>query len=563
MRTHFILLTLLLCYNFSFSQKLKDKEEKVQYTQLPHILMSEVKTYDCAWDVKFKDVMPDIETEWGYNLHTVKGFLTIQGYTYSDVDPDIIITLIGNSFEIPTPQIKEINSTNYRAIFKFPFDWQIKIDGKFTKLINLNEITNSIDVVYPPLEDKYGVPSQTIPNAEVLEKHLSEKSETVSEYVTEQALFQIFIEVSEIIKSELAYLKKEKEVELYYFKSNKKVDMTAWDKPFEQGKEMLNKINQGINPYSLYTEYKSTFDFWNTQFEQHKADVKENDDILKASLGNLIGLLAMVNPNEIKDEYLDVWNKVKGRKPKFIEFVADSKKRQTINSANTYDYAQLNKSPLIKSFFYEMMYSTEKGGLKPGIIRLSTPYGLNPFEMVNTSGIYDLEIYKSLKGNVSSKNKLNIKNIKSFELLGAKYVKIKYTDPTAVTIGGTEIFMEELVSGKLSLYKFHLMESSSSSMVVGAGVANYSSKALKASRNNKNFVISLNGKSTMVFNYSKLTDILKDSNEVSDKIKQGAYGNKPIEKKSSKLGRFMQQGIHNEIDGDIVVEIAKDYNSKI
>jgi len=565
MKTSFIAIGLLLICTFAFSQRVIDEKAEVRYVQLPMTVLPDVASYTCVWNNEaIKQDIPEIDTELGYNHRTVAGYLALQGFSFTTDHPDVTLTLESGRFELPTPAIVDISesddATNFRAKYTIPFNWMLKIDGKITKTIDLSESNKMAVVLFPPKLGSLGQPGQVIPKADAIEKHLELKQEEVEKYVIQTALSQFFAQIQATVQSELCYTPKVKEIKIKSFKTTKKEDFSAWDKPYERGQELLTKISSGSSPSKLYTEYKEVFEFWDAQMEQHKTDLKTNKKILKVTTHNLLELLALVNPAAVKQTYIDIYKEVNHNNEELFATIESQQKRQEANTDCQSDYTQLCQLPPLRKYCYETAYTTSKGEQKTGIIKFTSPYGINPFETGNTFDLYDLDNYLAENGSVTSKHKIDQKGIQSYELLGQKYTKTKYTDPTAVSIGGNESFLEEVVIGKMSVFKYYGMEMGDGA-VIGGGLTNNSNAQLIESRCNPQFVVKYGKKSTVVFNYSKLASLLKDCKTVADKIKDGSYGNKQIAEKSSKLGKFMQQGTHNEISEEVILKITEEFNT--
>lgn len=565
MKTTFIAIGLLFTCAFAFSQRIIDEKAEVRYIQLPMTVMPDVRTYNCAWNNEaVKQDIPKIDTELGYNQRTVAGYLALQGFSFTNDHPDVTITLESGRFELPAPAIVDISesddATNFRAKYTIPLNWIIKIDGKITKSIDFNESKKTAVVLFPPKLGSLGQPGQVIPKADALEKHLELKQDEVEKYVIQTALSQFFSQIQATVKSELCYTPKVKEIEVKSFKTTKKEDFSAWDKPYERGQELLTKISSGQSPAELYTEYKDVFEFWDAQMEQHKSDAKTNKKILRVTTHNLLELLALINPAAVKQEYIDVYKEVSHNNEELFASIENLTKRQEANTNCKSDYTQLCQLPPLRKYCYETAYTTSKGEQKTGIIKFTSPYGINPFETGNTFDLYDIENYLSENGGVTSKHQVDQKEIQSYELFGQKYTKTKYTDPTAVSLSGTESFLEEVVIGKMSVFKYYSMEMGDGA-IIGGGLTNNNDAQLIESRCNPQFVVKYGKKSSVVFNYSKLATILKDCKPVADKIKDGSYGNKQIAEKSSKLGKFMQQGTHNEISEEVILKITEEFNA--
>lgn len=147
-----------------------------------------------------------------------------------------------------------------------------------------------------------------------------------------------------------------------------------------------------------------------------------------------------------------------------------------------------------------------------------------------------MDTYTKADGKVTTRNALDTKTIKAYELLNDRYEKVRYSDPTVLTIGGTEEFMLVLLKGELNLYTYYRLD----------GIQ---------------YVIEKGKKAQVIYNYSKLADFMDDKPEIAEKVKSGHYTDKPIKETSSKLERFVQQGTHNEISIEAVTNMVSDYNS--
>ncbi|TAJ13585.1 hypothetical protein DMA11_08475 [Marinilabiliaceae bacterium JC017] len=567
MKGKFILFVLLSTCSMLFSQRIIHKDKDIHYVQLPMVVMPGVTTYNCVWNSDgVKETIPDIETAMGYNSQTVKGFLDIQGYTYSESDPDITVTLFSEPLLLNDPEIVNLSSDsdnpNYRALYSFPLNWKIEVNGKFSHAIQLAEKDIIAEVHIPLLKDQFGSPTAAIAEREIVEKFIDENKNKVSAFVKEQALAMFFANIKEVVDSELSYQKQVKEIKLSSFKSSKKADMSAWDAPYKKGLELLDKYGKGTSPMDLYNEYKDIFEFWDAQVEQHKDNVKENKKIIKVAIGNLMSLLQVVNPGEIKPEYLEVLDQITSIDELKTQ-IEDGQKRQLANASNTPDYGMLSKLPALDGYKYEMVYTNNKGAQVPGVIEFSSPYGFDPYKTAASFNLYERDTYVAKLGKVSGKDKIDVKDVQSYELFGRKFVKKKYTDPTAVSIGGTECFLEEMITGSASLYRIYpqLGAGGPGGVNIIAGGTGASKEEVENSRCHPEFVLKYKKKTLLVYNYSKLAVVLKDNQEVADKIKGGDYGNKPVAEKTSKLGKLMQQGVVNEISEEIIKKIVKEFNS--
>jgi hypothetical protein len=566
MKVKLIVIALILSSTTVFAQRFTKKKKTIQFTQLPMIPMPNVKTYGCKWDGKhIEENFPNYKNDVGINTKTIQGILDLQGYTYDESNPDITITLVGKKIENREPEIVNISKTkgspNFRAKYSVPANWELKIEGKFTTTIKLEEFLDRVNIYLPTAANP-----MVISTAERMENIVLQKEKTINSYVRKTAMTIMLNETKDFVNSKLCYRKKIKKITVESFKSNKKYDMTAWEKPFEQGIELLEKIDKGENPTTLYTEYKGLFEFWHAEFQD---DTKKNK-VRDAAATNLVNFLTLVNPDLVKDDYFSFVD------PEMRSIVKDVQKRQAANSQNTINYSELNKLPVLDDHSYLTNYFTSKGDSKKGVIKLSTHYGFDPSNTNVNFELFDLDSYLKLKDKLSSKQKIDIKSIAAYELFGTKYEKLKYKDPTVLSLGGNEAFIEVIKKGELSLYKVHSLGSEESSGIVGLkglkSIVSFDMSSQEDSgpksllfkcRAYPNYVIKYKKKKTVVFNYSKLADILKDCETVSKKIRSGAYGNEKVVAKKSKLGKFVQSGLHHEIKEELILKIVNEFNSLI
>lgn len=563
MRIKLIVLILILSSSSIFAQRTIKKKKSIQLTQLPLIPMPNVETYTCKWDGKLiEENFPNYEAEVGINLKTIQGILNLQGYTYVDSNPDVTITLVGKKIEKLTPEIVNISSAkgapNYRAKYMLPVDWELKIEGKFSRTIKLDEIVDKLAIYVPTTMNPVIISTEERMEGIVLEKEI-----TINSYIKKTAMTMILVETKDAVEEMLCYKSKLEDTRVLSFKSNKKNDMTEWEKPFERGLELLDRIDKGENPSKLYSEYKDIFEFWDAKFQENKDDSKKRK-ILEVAASNSVRLLALIDPNLVKDEYF-----------KFVDAemktaVLGAQERQKANSQISLDYTKLHKLPILDANSYEATYLTSKGDSKKAVIKLKNHYGIDPTKTSLDFELYDLDTYLEKKGKVVSKNMIDIKSISGYELFGTNYEKVKYADPTALSLGGNEAFLEVLKKGKLSLYKVHVFGNEGSSgfgnlnlkSMISFDMSDSEPKSMMAEcRANPNYIIKYKKKRTVVFNYSKLAKILEDCKVVSDKIKSGAYGNDKVAKKETKMGKFIQGGLHNQIKKEHILEIVNEFNS--
>ena len=507
MKIKLIVIALILSSTTVFSQRFTKKKETIQFTQLPMIPMPNVKTYGCKWDGKsIEENFPNYKNDVGINVKTIQGILDLQGYTYNESNPDIIITLVGKKIENSEPEIVNISNTegspNYRAKYSVPADWELRIEGKFSTTIKLEEFIDRVNIYVPT-----AINPSVISTEKRMEEIVLEKEKTINSYVRKTAMTIMLNETKDIVHSKLCYRKKFENITVESFKSNKKHDMSAWEKPFEQGLELLSRIDKGENPYTLYAEYKGLFDFWDAKFQEDKDNSKKRK-VRETAATNLVNFLKLVNPDLVKDEYLSLVDS------KMKSIVEDAQKRQAANSQSTYDYTEFNNLPVLDDNSYLTSYFNSKGDSKKGVIKLSTHYGFDPS---NTSGnfkLYDLDTYLEMKDKLTSKQMIDVKSIEAYELFGSRYEKLKYTDPTALSLGGTEAFLEVIKKGELSLYKLHVLGAEGASSGAGikslksvisfdmASAEDSSPKSLLSNcRAYPSYIIKYKKKRTVVFNY--------------------------------------------------------------
>lgn len=558
---------LLLISSYTiFAQRVINKKIDVRYVQLPLTVMPDVITYNCVWDKdSIKESIPEIDPQLGYNDMMIKGCMAIQGLTYSETNPDITVTLQSSPCEFIEPIIININegqeNPNYKIKYSFPMNWKIKITGKFETEFELNP-SKAITFYFPDFF--YTNSTEDITDPYTLSSKLDLNRDRIYQAATRKFLEIAMQKVETKIRTELAYLSRVKEVEIKSFKTTKKVDMTEWDKPYERGQELLTKISSGKSPDQLYNEYNDIFSFWDEQLLSYKADEKENKKFIKVTFHNLINTLELVNPAAIKDEYFDIYSNISEHESNKIKSrIINTQKRQLASKNNTLDYEFLSKLlPIRYGNKYEVEYTTSNGNKNLGLIYHGIGYkhGLNPYQTGTGFNIYSKEICLERNGKVYDKHKVDTKKITSYELFGYKYVKLKFADPTAISLGSNEFFVQELISGKVSLYKHWEMEQGEG-QIAGAGIGNNSIGQLEKSRTNPAYIIDLGKKKTLIYNYKKLTKFFEDCQPVVDKINSGAYGNSPINTKTSKLGNALQNALESNFKEEILIEIVNEYNS--
>jgi hypothetical protein len=558
-----IILGLVLMSALLFGQKKTKEKVEISHIQLPQYQLVGVKTYTSTWTTNVEQEVLENWNKLGLNANLVKGVLRLSGFDYATEGADINLNLICGELSFGEPEIINIagegNPANYRANYRISGEWKIEISGKHQHTIDLTDIINNIEVKYPGLKDSYGA-ARIIPSSATVEYAISANPEKTQQIVNAQLIKALTDNITEYFNEELGYLKKTSKFKLYGFKSNKKFDMSAWDEPTLKAIELLNKIDAGENPSTIYNEYKTVFTFWDSEFEKNKLNVKENKNVLEPTVKNLINTLLLVNPSEIKEEYIKILDE-------FIflddleKRVADAKERQAANSYSDMNFSELYKMPVLRNYFYPVTFETSKNGKKRGMIQFSSPYYLNPWETGNFVKIYDLDVYNSVDGKVVSKQAVDLKTIDSYTIFGDKFVQMKFTDPAVVTIGGGASFLEELIKGSASAYKNYSMEVAETNGMVldlSKGLSGQSEKQLAKSRMNPTIVLAHGKKPIVIYSYSKLAKLLFDKKEISMKIAEGKYGNEPLKIKDANSGKFSGG---NNASADTILEIIKDYNS--
>ncbi len=563
MKKFTIILGLVLVSSLLFGQKKTRENVEISHIQLPKHQLLGVKTYASTWTA---NVEQEVLEEWnklGLNAKLVKGCMRLSGFDYAAEGADVNLNLICGELSFREPEIIDIagegNPANYRANYRISGEWKIEVSGKHQHTIDLTDVIKNVEFKYPALKDNYGA-SRIISSSATVESAISTNSEKTQQKVRSQLLKVLYDNITEYVNEELSYLKKTSEFKLYGFKSNKKFDMSAWEEQSLKAIEMLNKIDAGENPSAIYNKYKTVFTFWDSEFEKNKTNFIENKKILEVTVNNLINTLLLVNPSEIKEEYIKMFDEFT-----FLgdleKRVADAKERQAANSYSDLNFSELHKVPVLRNYFYPVSFETTKNGEKRGLIQFSTPYYLNPWETGAFVKIYDLDVYNSVDGEVSSKQAVDLKKIDSYTIFGDKFVQMKFTDPAVVTIGGGAYFLEEMIKGSASAYKYFSMEVAETNGTVldlSKGLSGQSEEQLAESRMNPDIVLAHGKKPIVIYSYSKLAKLLFDKKEISMKIAEGKYGNEPLKIKDADSGKFSGG---NNASADIILEIIKDYNS--
>ncbi|WP_016776378.1 hypothetical protein [Anaerophaga thermohalophila] len=563
MKNYFVLFLAVLASINAYSQRVIVEKKDIQYLKYPLITMPGVETYS----IQLRDVEPIKNNKtllFAPDKKFTLGVLALQGYTYTEESPDVSITLVPKPVDFPQYQIVDVAdneyNTDFKAIYKTVPTWEIKIDGKFTKKLVLSDYIDSVKVVFPPIYTSYGTPTKKVTDPKIIEKTIEEKFDDVHDYVVEELENQLMAAVRNVAQKQLSYSKEVYEVEIEGFKSNSKHDYTAWDKPYTSGIEIVNKINNGMLPSELYDEYKSVFEFWDGQIEKGMADPKEYKKELQVASNNLVNLLLLVNPPAIKESYLEHYrNPFLGSYYQKNEVVADAQARWESFKASGRPYSELASISPFRNYCYNVVYTDKKGKEHKGVLKLSHIFGQNPEDACNSFKIYEKTIFNEEMGSPVSKDAVDEDDIKGFAILGVQYKNIEYKDPTLVSLGGNQAFMEEMITGKACLYR--MFEKVGTDLVIGGS---------EGGATEEGFVISKDGKAVKVLNYNRLAKMLEDNKDVAKKIKNGEYENAPQEEASTGLGKLMQtstglgklmqNGSVDEISEETLVKIVNDYN---
>ncbi len=481
---------------------------------------------------------------------------SLQGYTFSGKAPDVTISLVSPPVQFPGYTIENIsdddNIKDFRAIYKVVSPWEIQVRGKVSKDLKIADFTDTLKVMFPPKYNSLGFPTEAVSNEELIKETIEAKREEMDNYVIEALYDQLMLAAKNVVNDQLSYAKEVHEIEVQGFKSNKKHDYSAWDVPYTSGLEILNKYNSGFAPADLYSEYKSIFDFWEKEVEKALTDPKEYKKELRVASNNLINLLLLVNPAAIKDTYIEHSNFVfAGPNYEKGEIVADAKARMEAFNSIERAYDEVFAISPLRENYYEVVYFDKKGKERNGVLKLSKIYGKNPAEACNSFRIYNKSDYDESMGEPRSKDKLDEKDLTGYALLGIKYENLQYKDPTVLSIGKNIAFMEEMIDGKASLYR--MFEQGGAEGLIVGGQDQGDSPV-------ERFVVSCNGDTELVFNYSRLAKMLSDNKEVAEKIENGEYGNKPEDGNASGLSKLLQEGSTNEISEEALVQIVTDFN---
>jgi hypothetical protein len=549
------------------SQNRENEKISLKYVQLPLKPLVGVQTYNCQLDASLLMAQrPDFSYDWGLTADYVKGLFSLQGLSYMNENADITLTLKATDISIASYKIANVASgsaaPSYKMIFKVKADWRVMLSGKVQDELVLNANDGEMEVRFPADTDKYGLPSASVATADILEKSYAANGKDIDNIVIEWAASSVLSRAGEMVQSNYAFKPVVKQFEISSFKTNKKFDAAQWEKITPIAIGALKGLTSGQSAEATYEKGKEAVDFWAAQFEQLKGDVKTNDKLLEAATKNLITFLSLCNPSLVKDEYVTVLNSISSfEAEELMKWATPMAKRFEANKQPV-DYAALGKKPALHRLNYETLITLKSGEKVPGVILFSTPYYNNPYELSGGFKMYKTDAYISANCVGNSKIEVDAKTVASYELLGKTFESIKYSDPTALSLSGNEEFVERICDGAAPLFKkYTLVVEGSQSLVAGAGASNYSAKDLYNARKNPVFLLQKNKKTTVVMNYTKLADQLADCPAVADKIKSGAYGNKPVNAGSSKIGSILDKGTVSDIDEQIITKVFVDYNN--
>jgi hypothetical protein len=354
-----------------------------------------------------------------------------------------------------------------------------------------------------------------------------------------------------------------KEFELCSFKTNKKYDASKWEQITPGVIENLKGLTKGQAPQAVYGKCKEAIDFWQAQFDEKKSDLKTNDKVVEAAVKNLITVLSLTNPSQLKDEYATVLEKVTPFDAETILPWMDQMKQRSEANQQTIDYKAVGGSAALGFNAYETFITTKSGEKFAGIIVLKEPYYYNPYLLAFDFKLYKLADYINAMGSPSGKIEIDNKTVASYSLLGKTFESVKYSDPSVVSLSGSEEFMERICDGVAPLFKTYTLELAEEVQNASGVITQQATEEdYINARKHPQFFLQINGKKpTLVMNYTKLAELMADCPAVADKIKSGAYGNEPVKEKSSKFGAMLAKGAVKEITEEVIVKIVTEYNS--
>ncbi|TCO07719.1 hypothetical protein [Natronoflexus pectinivorans] len=525
------------------SQRISRDSKSIQFVNYPSLLMPGVETYSTSIDLSAIEGLLEEGSMYVWTYKTLNSILGPQGYTHKENESDIEITLVAKNYLVfpsVTDASPDYESAYYLPTYTIPLDWEIVIEGAVSQRILLSEYKDSLQIVVP-LRD-VGGRLHKISDAEKVKEIMEGESEQILKSAERQFLSEIMLFTSEVVNRSLSYDVEVLEVPLFSLRSNRQVDVTDWEDPHKNAEKLFEELRNGVSPNELYNKYTDVFDFYALKIEEFRGDVRKNRNLLEAASTNLINMLMIVKPDAITVDHIDVFvetNNESGsreeKRNKLMSRISHALAVYESRNACERDYADLFNMPPLSNNEYAVTYTMSSGETKQGVVTYSTFYGLRPSDACVGFSLYDIDVFNSSDGKVSSRQALDVRDIDSYEIFGDKYVKVRFSDPTVVSLRGEESFMWELMDGDVSIY--WLTDSGRSGAVIRKG-----------------------NRGQLVFNYARLAEMLDDKPAIAEKIRNGHYGNPEIRERSSRLGNMMQQGVVNDICPRILLNIVADYN---
>jgi len=550
-----------------FSQNRENEKVALKYVQLPLKPVVDARSYNCKLDASsFAGPDSALLYQYGLSENYVKGLLRLQGLTYANDNADVTLTLVAAPLKVISHEIvnvaKEGETPSYKAIYLVGADWKINVSGKATDLIEVNENNGNVEVRFPS-ESYLLNNSADATSRELIEQAIKANGAKIEKAILRQAYNATTAKTQSLIRSNFSYQPVNKSFELCSFKTNKKFDASKWEQITPGVIESLKGLTNGQAPQAVYGKCKEAIDFWQAQFDEKKGDLKTNDKIVEAAVKNLITVLSLTNPSQLKDEYATVLEKVAYFDSETIlPWMNQMKKRNDANQQSI-DYNVVGNNAALGTDSYEAFITTKAGEKFAGIIVLKEPYYYNPYLLAFDFKLYKLTDYINAMGSPSGKVEIDNKTVASYALLGKTFESVKYSDPSVVSLSGSEEFMERICDGVAPLFKTYTLELADEIEKAGEVLTQQATEEdYINARKHPRFFLQINGKKpTLVMNYTKLAELMADCPAVADKIKSGAYGNEPVKEKSSKFGAMLAKGAVKEITEDVIVKIVTDYNS--
>lgn len=534
MKKLFVLTLGLLVAGQFFAQKTSENNETIQHLAYPKTLVPGAESVSVSYNHNIPAGDPwEKDNPLDLTSKTVAALLTPHGYTFRTTEADLTITLNAGPF-ISSVVAEDASLYSEKAWFQPKYiievNWILKLEGAVNKEIALNTYKNNIEVS-SPLINSAGYTLKIEDKEKVDEIIESERAKL--DIVAAKEYMKVMMDlVRLVIDDQLSYKKTAEEITLISVKTNKQFDGAEWDQYYSKAVEMLSELSKGTKPEALYVKNMDVFEFWEQQLQALKSDPKENKRLLEAASQNLFSTLLVINPEAIKDEYIEILvQDSPSELKKFTRERDSAKAKQASRQDCTRDYAELFKAPPLAKNNYQVSYTDTKGAQNQGVLVISKPYGISEVDPCVGFSLYDLSDYTIAHGKVTAREAIDHKNIESYEIFADRYVKVTYSDPTVASLKGPESFMWEVLTGDINLYVL-----------------------------SSTFVIDKGKKAQVVFNYSRIAELMDDKPEIAEKIRNGHYGNEPIKAKTSRLARFAQQGTVSEISPEIIMKMVYDYN---